>query len=60
MLITTSQFTQTAKEYVSHIEKKIVLIDGHQLTQYMMDYGIAVTSIETYVVNKIDDDYFED
>ncbi len=39
MLITTSQFTQTAKEYVSHIEKKIVLIDGHQLTQYMMDYG---------------------
>ncbi len=60
ILITTSQFTGTAKEYVSHIEKKIVLIDGDRLTQYMIDYGIAVTSVDTYVVNKIDDDYFED
>lgn len=28
MLITTSQFTQDAREYANKIEKKIVLIDG--------------------------------
>lgn len=59
ILITTSQFTQTAKDYVRNIEKKIVLIDGGELAQYMIDYGIGVTPVETYVVSRVDDDFFE-
>ena len=31
VVITTSQFSQEAKEYANRIEKKIVLIDGEQL-----------------------------
>lgn len=60
MLITTSQFSQEAKSYVTNIEKKIVLIDGEQLTQLMLDYGIGVSEIATYTVKQIDLDYFAD
>jgi restriction system protein len=59
VLITTSQFTRDATEYVSRIEKKIVLIDGEQLAQLMIDYGIGVTEVNRYIVKKIDSDYFD-
>lgn len=58
VMITTSQFSQDAKEYVKIIEKKIVLIDGEQLCQLMIDYGIGVTEVVSYTVKKVDEDYF--
>ena len=60
MLITTSQFSQDAKEYVNRIEKKIVLIEGEQLTQLMIDHGVGVAELATYTVKKIDLDYFDE
>ena len=58
MLITTSQFSQDALDYVSRIDKKIVLIDGEALAKLMMDYGIGVTEEATYKVLRLDHDYF--
>ena len=58
VLITTSQFSQEAKEYVSRIEKKIILIGGEELAQLMIDHGIGVTEVRTYSVRKMDLDYF--
>lgn len=43
VLITTSQFSPDALDYVTRIEKKIVLIDGEKLAELMIDYGIGVT-----------------
>ncbi|HEY7536111.1 MAG TPA: restriction endonuclease, partial [Thermodesulfobacteriota bacterium] len=60
VLITTSQFSQDAKEYVNKIEKKIVLIDGDQLSQMMIDHGIGVAEVASYTVKKTDLDYFGD
>jgi restriction system protein len=58
ILITTSQFSQEAKDYVNRIEKRIVLIDGEQLAQFMIDYGVGVTEKATYTVKRIDEDYY--
>jgi len=58
VLITTSQFSPDAKDYVTRIEKKIVLIDGEQLAQLMIDHGIGVTQVASYSVRKVDLDYF--
>jgi restriction system protein len=58
IFITSSYFTEDAKKYVERIEKRIVLVDGDQLTQLMMDYGIGVAEKVTYVVKRIDEDYF--
>ncbi len=58
VLITTSQFSKEAQDYVSKIGKKIVLIDGEQLAQLMIDYDIGVTEVSRYVVKRVDLDYF--
>ena len=59
ILITTSQFTPEARDYVGRIEKKIVLIDGLMLAELMIDHGVGVAELATYVVKRIDTDYFE-
>jgi restriction system protein len=58
VFITTSKFTGDAQDYVKRIEKKIVLIDGEQLTQLMIDNGVGVAEESRYVVNRLDEDYF--
>lgn len=58
IFITSSYFTEDAKEYVRRIEKRIVLIDGEYLTQLMIDYGIGVAEKEVYIVKRVDEDYF--
>jgi restriction system protein len=60
VFMTTSQFSPDAKEYVAHIEKKIVLIDGAQLSEMMIDHDVGVSVGETYAVKRIDSDYFSE
>jgi len=60
VLITSSTFTSGAKEYAQKISaNKIVLIDGEQLAELMLDYGIGVTDVTTYRIQRVDSDYFE-
>ena len=59
VFITTSSFTREALEYVSHLENKIVLIDGSMLAGLMIDFNVGITPIEIYETKKIDMDYFE-
>jgi restriction system protein len=58
ILITTSEFSQQARVYVTNLQQKIILIDGRQLVTYMFDFNIGATEAETYVVKKVDLDYF--
>ncbi|MEZ6176383.1 MAG: restriction endonuclease [Candidatus Scalinduaceae bacterium] len=58
IFITTSNFSKEAHDYAAKIDSKIVLIDGEQLTQYMIDNTIGVTPISNYEIKKIDFDYF--
>jgi restriction system protein len=60
IFITTSSFTKDALEYTPRNETKIVLIDGEQLAQLMIDYNLGCTSQQIYEVKKIDSDYFEE
>ena len=59
VFITTSSFSEGAKDYVQMIDKKIILIDGEALTEYMFTYNIGVGHEETFVIKKVDEDYFE-
>jgi len=60
IFITTSKFTEQARSYAPRNETKIVLVDGEQLAQYMIDYDLGVSTLETYAVKKVDSDYFGD
>ena len=41
------------------MDTKIVLIDGEQLAQYMIDYNLGVSVQNTYEIKKLDSDYFD-
>ena len=40
------------------IENKIILIDGDTLSNLMIDYDIGVSIVDTYLIKRIDSDYF--
>lgn len=59
IFITISTFTKEAIEYAKSINnKKIVLIDGNQLSKLMIDFNVGVSLETVYEIKKIDSDYF--
>ncbi len=60
VFITTSRFSTDAIAYTPRNETKIVLIDGQQLAQYMIDYNLGVSVSKSYEVKKLDLDFFEE
>jgi restriction system protein len=58
IFITTSTFTAAARSFASRIDSKIVLIDGDQLAQLMIDFDIGVTRLASYELKRVDSDYF--
>ncbi len=60
IFITTSEFSKGAHEYVSAIDSKIILIDGQQLSQLMIDHNVGVSTDAVYELKQLDSDYFTD
>jgi restriction system protein len=60
VLLTTATFSPDAREYVRSIEKRIVLIDGVELVNLMVEHDIGV-SIEARIdLKRLDNDYFDE
>lgn len=60
VFITTSSFTQDAIDYASRIDTKVVLIDGPLLANLMIDFDVGVSIAASYIVKRVDSDYFEE
>lgn len=60
VFITTSWYTAEAIDYASRIDTKVVLLDGKALSALMIDFDIGVAASASYVVKRIDSDYFEE
>lgn len=58
IFITTSSFSRDAHDYVRGIDSKIILIDGATMAEFMIDYGVGVTTFATYELKRTDADYF--
>jgi len=59
IFLTTSSFSKEAIQYAVNIDSpKIILIDGQQLVQLMVDYDVGVSEEYSYRIKKIDTDYF--
>ena len=61
VFITTSTYTKEARSYAENLSaKKIVLIDGYELAQLMIDHDIGVSTVTNYTIKRLDSDYFEE
>ncbi len=59
VFITTSRFTEDAREYVGRISRRIVIIDGPTLTRLMYEHNVGVRAQRRYDVKRVDASWFE-
>ena len=59
LFVTTSYFTPSAIKTVEGLSKRIVLVDGAQLTKLMIDQGVGCRTEDTLYIKQIDEEFFE-
>ncbi|WP_212733213.1 restriction endonuclease [Terriglobus roseus] len=59
LFVTTSSFSQSARETADFLSKRIVLIDGNQLSELMIRQNIGCRIEETLTIKNIDEEFFE-
>ena len=60
IFITTSDFADTAVEYVRKLSQKVILINGDRLADLMIRHDIGVSKEHSFEIKRIDSDYFEE
>jgi restriction system protein len=60
VFITTSFFSNDAKDYAASIESKVILVDGDKLAQLMIDFEVGVSKVASYDIKRLDADYFSE
>ncbi len=58
VLITTATFSKEAEDYITRIERKIVLVDGQRMAELMIAHNVGVTVMQTYEIKRVDSDFF--
>jgi restriction system protein len=59
LFVTTSSFTKSATETAEKLGKRIVLIDGRDLTKLMIRFNVGCRVEEIFEMKKIDEEFFE-
>jgi restriction system protein len=59
LFVTASSFTSSARETAIMLSKRIVLIDGSQLTRLMIRHNVGCRIEETVEIKIIDEEFFE-
>lgn len=61
VILTTSQFTKEAHDFVDRIEgKKVVLIDGQKLAELMIEHNVGVNLAKRYELKEVSNDFFDE
>lgn len=58
VFITTGKFSNESYDYVKSIDPKVILIDGRNLAEYMIDFNLGTSKDITFEIKRIDTDYF--
>lgn len=60
IFITASSFSKEALDYKPMNDTKVILIDGMELANLMIEYNLGVAPLHSYELKKIDSDYFDE
>lgn len=58
VFVTTSTFSQGAKDYTKHLAQRVVMIDGAELSSLMIEHDVGVRTSRTIKLRRVDEDYF--
>lgn len=59
VFITSGTFTEGARRAAKEAAVKVRLIAGDELAELMIDFNVGVAPADTYIVKKVDTDFFE-
>lgn len=59
LFVTTSTFTQSARETAELLSKRLVLIDGTQLARLLIRHGVGCRVVETLHIKTLDEEFFD-
>jgi restriction system protein len=59
LFVTTSGFSQQARETATKLGKRIVLVDGPEFAQLMIRHNVGCRVEEALSIRRIDEDFFE-
>ena len=60
VFITSGVFTSGARKAATQATVSVRLIDGDELADLMIDYGVGVSEEARYTLKKLDTDFFDD
>ncbi|MBA3428821.1 MAG: restriction endonuclease [Actinobacteria bacterium] len=58
VFITTSTFSREAIGFADNVNPRVILVDGKELAELMLDHDVGVTIATRYDIKRIDLDYF--
>ncbi len=59
VFITTSRFSNEARAFLNFVPQRVILLDGDEMTQLMVEHGVGVQTFDTVTLRKIDEDFFD-
>lgn len=60
VLVTTPTFSQPARDYLKHLVQRIILIDGRELADLMIEYQGSVRGYRRVKFKRLDEDFFSE
>lgn len=60
IFITTSRFTPDAADFADRVNVRLVLIDGPELANLMIEHNCGVTAEQTFTLKHVDENFFGD
>lgn len=60
VFLTTSTFTPAAERELDGRGVRVVLINGEELVDLMIDHGVGVEPVKVATINRINEDFFEE
>lgn len=60
VFITTTRFSPEARDYAERVNARLVLIDGPELANLMIEHNCGVVVEETFTLKQVDENFFGD
>ena len=60
VFVTTSTFSPQAREFVQHLSQRVILLDGHNLADLMIEHGVGVRTSRAIEFKRLDEDFFSE
>ena len=60
VFVTTSTFSPQAREFARHLPQRVILIDGQQLAELMIEHDVGVRTSRAIAFKRLDEDFFSE